>query len=494
VDVIMSDPSDTSRWTLAIHRVSPTSVELWFGTLFPSMAMPEKARIRVIDAAGKLRVSQFTADKWKRPFDKVPQRFFITRTIAGLEPSSSYTVAFDRQVQENGKTRWQELRTGVFDTLPARIPGVNERPLTIGLGSCFYEHRDGGAAAEAYKLLFEHGDPKVRPHMKFLTGDQVYLDIGFDSLSPVTRELRERIADDYAKHWRSLGSILSRGGTWMLPDDHEYWNDYPYTDSAVPTLAALKIAAIRNAWKEAATNGVKNVQRSAVVETIDFGGDLSICLADLRSYRGVHAGEKVMMHPDSFPKLLAWAKRLQTPGVLVIAQPLVVGKESERNLLSFPGQYRQLIEALGQSGHDVVILTGDVHYGRIAVCPLGPKGGRLIEIIASPLSNLTLVNSISTSGPMLEPKRFPDRSVAIAGWAQEPVTYDPAFTVPSLPGNLFSPYVQTRTKEHFMTVSFARTAGDRVQLSAQSWLVREREPNTNLPKKGFAKEFSVVLA
>jgi hypothetical protein len=59
---------------------------------------------------------------------------------------------------------------------------------------------------------------------------------------------------------------------------------------------------------------------------------------------------------------------------------------------------------------------------------------------------------------------------------------------------LFSPYVKTRTKEHFMTVSLSRASGDRVQLSAQSWLVREREADTNLPKKGFAKEFSVLLA
>jgi hypothetical protein len=491
----MSEARDTSRWSLAIHRVTATSAEVWVGTLFPSMQMPEKARIRITDGAGGVRTFAIGADKWKRPFAKLNQRFFVVRRFDQLEPCSSYEAAFDRQVlDERGKPAWQELRKGTFDTLPLRIPTEGQRPFTVGLASCFYDHRDGGNAAEAYKNLFEQGDAGVRPQIKFLTGDQVYLDIGFDSLSPITRELRERIADDYAKHWQSLGSILSRGGTWMLPDDHEYWNDYPYFDSFVPTLAALGLPSVRNAWKEAATNGVKNVQRSGVVETIDFARDLSFCIADLRSYRGVHKGEKVMMHPDSFPQLLTWARNLQCPGVLVISQPLMVDRSGERNLLSFPGQYRQLLEALGHTGHDIVVLSGDVHYGRIGTCPLGPKGGRLIEIIASPLSNLTQLNSISTSGPQFKPTVFPDASIKIPSWKQAAVSYEKELSVPTADGNVFSSYLKTRTKEHFMTVSFSRRADERIELACQSWLVRERQPGASLPVKGFSRAFGAVLS
>jgi hypothetical protein len=488
----MSEVLDTSRWSLAIHRVTPTSVEVWVGTLFPSMAMPDKARIRITDRAGNVRSAVFSADKWQRPFTKINQRFFAVRRFEKLEPGTTYAAAFDRQLTD-GITRWQELRTGAFDTLPLRIPTENERPFTVALASCFYEHRDGGDAAEAYKLLYEQGDLAARPHLKFLTGDQVYLDIGFDSLSTVSGELRERIANDYAKHWRSLGSILARGATWMLPDDHEYWNDYPYYDSLIPTLLSLKLGSVRKAWKEAATDGVENVQRSGVVEAIAIGKDISFCVADLRSYRGLHQGEKVMMHPDSFPKLLSWARNLECPGVLVVSQPLIVDKSGERNLLSFPGQYHQLLEALGQSGHDIVLFAGDVHYGRIATCPLGPKGGQLIEIVASPLSNLTLVNSVSTSGPQFKPAAFPDASIEIPGWKRTSVTYDRAFAVPTADGSVFSPYVKTRTKEHFMTASFSRGADDRIELSVQTWLVRERQPGNNLPAKGFATPFTKVL-
>jgi hypothetical protein len=490
----MTDVTDTSRWTLAIHRVSPTSAEVWVGTLFPSMAMPERARIRLTDGAGKVRTSAISAEQWQRPFSKVNQRFFCVRRFERLGPGSSYRVAFDRQTSVDGKTVWQELRSGSVDTLPLRIPEKGDDPFTVAIGSCFYDHRDGGDAAEAYKALFEQGGAASRPHVKFLTGDQVYLDIGFDSLSPVTRELRERVADDYARHWQGLGSILSRGGTWMLPDDHEYWNDYPYYDSLIPTLAALQVPGVRNAWKEAARDGVKNVQRSGVVETLAFGKDLSFCIADLRSYRGVlRSGEKVMLHPDAFPQLLTWAQTLQSPGVLVVSQPLIVAKASgERSLLSFPGQYRQLVEALAHSGHDVVVLSGDVHFGRVASCALGPKGGRLIEIIASPLSNLTGVNSISTSGAELAPKVFPDPSIQIPGWARQPVSYDKRFTVPA-DGAHGTTYIKARTKEHFTTVSFNRTPANRIELSAQSWLVRERQAPGGLPVRGFAEPFKAEL-
>jgi hypothetical protein len=490
----MSEATDSSRWALAIHRATATSVEVWAGTLFPSMALPEKARLRIIDADGKARTSNIGTEQWRRPFSKVAQRFFVVRTFGQLNPGATYRVVFERQVMKEGKLVWQELRSGAFETLPLRIPGPGQAPFTVGLGSCFYDHRDGGNAAEAYKLLFDQGGDVARPQIKFLTGDQVYLDIGFDSLSPVPRELRERIADDYARHWQSLGSLLARGATWMLPDDHEYWNDYPYFDSLIPTLAALKLSGVRNAWKEAATDGVKNVQRSGVVEVLDFAQDISFCIADLRSYRGMFQGQKVMLHPDSFPMLTSWAKNLKSPGVLVVSQPLIVSKSGERNLLSFQDQYRQLLIALGHSGHDIVLLSGDVHYGRIGTCALGPNGGRLIEVVASPLSNLTLINSVSTSGAEFSPKTWPDASLKIPGWAPQKVSYDKAYAVPSAPGSLFSPYVKTRTKEHFMTVSFSRRADGRIALSVQSWLVRERQPGGKLPARGFARPFTTVLA
>ena len=95
-------------------------------------------------------------------------------------------MTFDRFVEatpEGIPPGWQHLGSGYFETLPKRILKTHEKPFTIGLGNCYYDHRDGGQAAGAYQALYERGSNSVRPDIRFLTGDQVYLDIGFDSLS-----------------------------------------------------------------------------------------------------------------------------------------------------------------------------------------------------------------------------------------------------------------------------------------------------------------------
>ena len=47
----------------------------------------------------------------------------------------------------------------------------------------------------AYRGLYEHPrNPHDSPDLTFLTGDQVYLDVGFDLRSWVPKEVRRRIA------------------------------------------------------------------------------------------------------------------------------------------------------------------------------------------------------------------------------------------------------------------------------------------------------------
>jgi len=490
---MIKHPTDTSKWALAIHRVSATTAEVWVGTLYPTMIKPKRARVRLTMPDGKLRSRVINKGDWKRPFRKSKQRFWSLVRFTGLRPGANYTVAFDRFVearQDIIEPGWQHLRSGSFDTLPKRIPKTGEKPFTIGLGSCYYDHRDGGQAAGSYQALYERGSEKVRPDITFLTGDQVYLDIGFDSLSRDSAEIIQRVADDYAQHWRSLGSILNRGGTWMLPDDHEYWNDYPFHDSLIPQLLALKLTAVRSTWDNASTDAVKNIQRSPVVETISIGSDLSICFADLRSFRS----NKGFLPQAWFKKLVDWAEGLTCTGVFVIPQPLIVEEnKTERNLLSFKSQYTRLLQALGSSGHDIVLMSGDVHFGRIAKCDIGPNGGRLIEIVSSPLSNLTYLNGIATSTPKHMPKSFPHEEIQIDGWQSNPVDYASEFDVSTRKGRTFSAYPRARTTEHFMTVSFQRPAAGGLRLTAQAWRVREREGSKNLPKTDFAKPFRINL-
>lgn len=477
--------TNTGQWSLSVLRVTQTSVKLWVGTLFPTLKMPDSARVELEAADGTVVTRHIVKADWQRPFRNIRKRFYTTVVFGGLVPGSHYRVRFIRRTEtiHRAHEEWQLLRNGQFDTLPLRLPADDSRPFTVGLGSCFYNHRDGGQAAGAYRALYERGPDAVRPDVTFLTGDQVYLDIGFDSLSFVKSEIRERVADDYALHWQALGSMLSRGATWMLPDDHEYWNDYPFHDSLLPTLLALKLDGVRDTWTETATDGVRRVQQCPRVETFELGDDLSFCLADLRSFRDPHG----FLPAEDFRQLADWARALRCPGVLAIPQPLLVKtNKTERNLLSFKAQYRALLEALGASGHDIVLLSGDVHFGRIASAPLGPNGGRLVEVIASPLSNLTGLNGVATSVPELKnPGLFPDPAqFQIPGWPPAKVHYDHSFAVSTRPGHPFSAYPRDRTREHFMTVGFRRAAAGGVELAVNAWRVRERD-HDNLPVRDF---------
>ena len=489
--------TNTSQWSLVVHRVTSNSVEVWVGTLFPTLKKPDLARVELIHPDGSKQTRRITKEQWQRPFDKVNQRFYKVIKFSSLAPGKQYSLNFVRRIEAVGKAipqSWQQLRSGTFSTLPKRVPLKGKKPFTIALGSCFYNHRDGGRAAAAYKALYQRGSETVRPDITFLTGDQVYLDIGFDSLSLVPGEIRQRVADDYAMHWQAMGSILSNGGTWMLPDDHEFWNDYPFYKNAIPQLQALRLRHVRKAWDAVATNGVQNIQRSATFETFNIGKDLSVCIADLRSFRD----ENGFTSKTIFNKIKKWASELRSPGVFVASQPLIVEEnKTEKNLLSYQQQYAALLKAFAVSGHDIVLLSGDVHFGRIATTPLGneTKGPRLIEIIASPMSNLTFLNGIATDKAKSKPAKFPATDICkLNGWKPVKVTYSKLYQVSTKKGSIFSAYPKTRTREHFMTISFNRnTTSGTIDLSANAWRIRDIRGPKMLPTRDFDRAFTVKL-
>jgi len=489
-DPIQEYNTDTSKWTIAIHRVTSNSVEVWFGTLNTTLIKPKKARIQLFIDGHIIQTKSIKKSNWKRPFNNTKQRFFSLQTFENLQPNTSFTVRFERYIYPEEQTLpigWVNLRNAYFKTLPKNIS--NQSSFTIGLASCFYYHRDGGRAAEAYQALYERGEDDVQPDITFLTGDQVYLDIGFDSLSRDPNEIIERIGNDYAQNWQLIGGILNRGGTWMLPDDHEYWNDYPFHDSLIPQLLALKLKNVRENWTKASKDAVKNIQRSSKVEIFSIGNDLSFCLADLRSYRS----KNTFLPPIAFKQLTDWAKSLSSPGILVIPQPLIVNvNKTERNLLSFKAQYKKLLEALGSSGHDIVVLSGDVHYGRIASCSIGENGATLTEVISSPMSNLTYLNGIATASPEYSPTQFPQPECLPNGWQPKEVSYFEKFSVSTKKGFLFSPYPRKRTREHFMTVSFKKI-NNKLQMTVNAWRIRERDPETYLPCNDFNESYQILL-
>ena len=486
--------SDTSVWSLVPHKVSEHSAEIWTGTLFPYLRKPALSRIIVYINNTEISRVDITLDQWQRPFRRVSKRFYVLLTLDNLLPNQEYKVVFFQQLEGDALAYagdWLLVKTAYFSTLPLALPTSEINAFTVSLSSCFYEHKDYGQTAQAFKTLYANNDKVFKPDIKFMVGDQVYLDIGADSLSPLTNEVRLRIADDYAKHWQALGSMLSRGGTWMLPDDHEYWNDYPFYDGIVPTLYMLRIPKIRAAWKGASEDGVKRIQQTrALVETFSIGNDLSFCIADLRSSRS----KTQFINKAGFAELIEWITTLTTPGVLVIPQVLVTQENKlERNLLSFKKQYTALLNALATASHDIVVLSGDVHFGRICSVDIGTQGVKLIEVVASPTSNLTGVNSVASSKPSYCPEKFPDPKAKLdVNWPESNVNYyDEPYQLTTTKGRWFSSYWRDRTNEHMMTIGFNKIDG-KVHMTVQAWLIRKTDADGK-PKSQFKAPFTIAL-
>lgn len=481
--------SNTSLWSLVIHQVSQTSAQVWLGTLFGTLRQPQLARLLVKADGVEIQRIDLQQQQWQRPIAGLNQRFFQLIPLSGLMPGQAYQLDFYQQLAGpgfDGQDQWQLLKQGYFSTLPLRLPGPQDKPFTLMLASCFYQHRDAGRAAAAYKALYQQGGA-MTPDIKLLLGDQVYLDIGLDSLSPLSREIRQRVAEDYALNWQALGSMHSRGGSWMLPDDHEYWNDYPFYDSLLPTLFMLKLSRVRRVWRQAALDAVRNIQQSQPFSTFYLGQDLAFCVVDVRSYRS-KAG---FVEAAVLQQLLDWLKHLTCPGVLVMSQVLLdQNSHAERNLSSFPAQYQALVQALLAAPHDILLLSGDVHFARLAEVRLAGSDRRLLEIVSSPLSNLTGINSLATARAEAPPGWFPNRQMV--GVAPQQVIYHSDYQVPVAAGQPGSSYWRDRTMEHFLTLSFQRQAKG-VELRVQGWLVREQGAD-GLPAPAFAQPFVTLLS
>ena len=157
--------------------------------------------------------------------------------------------------------------------------------------------------------------------------------------------------------------------------------------------------------------------------------------------------ESDFMRASDLNSVEAWVHGLRGPGVLVVGQPLLQsttgflrGSFFDWNLPDYD-QYRRLTTIIGQCAHSLVVLTGDVHYGRVASSPLR-SGAELIEIISSPMS-------------LVDPS-------AKGKWEKVPERTAPAALAPS---GLFTEPDFTPNDSHFLTLEFsARGTGANLRL------------------------------
>jgi hypothetical protein len=332
---------------------------------------------------------------------------------------------------------------GVVTTLPDRLPVVSERPFTVLLGSCYFGPEDkAGAVGQTYLQL----PNDARPDLKILCGDQVYLDHPpQDFLNPFhSRDwLQARSFKTYADTWTQstvgggFQTLLKANANFFSSDDHEYWNNAPDRGFTVPLYAVSQ--GQRNTWFAIARE-LYQIFQTVPRPPITFKvGALSFCNAETRFYREPAHGN--FMQPQDLHAIGAWLVSLNGPGVLVLGQPLFAktGTIVDWGLPDFTQQYSQLVQYLRATQHTVVVLSGDVHFGRVAVANLRPElGTKLIEVISSPMHLASMGRS----------------------------DYEPA---PQVFGAVVSQPEFSLKRNHFLTLEFTAPSAQRASMLIRFW-------------------------
>lgn len=326
-------------------------------------------------------------------------------------------------------------------TLPTELPFPDGQPFTVLLASCFASSRaESAGIGSAYSGL----RMQDKPDIKILCGDQVYMDdpaLHFTFHTHSHRELEDMLFANYARTWTQAGfgngnlQFLRDGANFFTSDDHEFWNNAPNAATLIPDTF---FQGGRNDWWGIAANLLRIFQTSKSVTTFDIG-PLSFFIADTRVNRG--PGTNDFISAADRNALEAWVGNLRGVGVVVVGQPIFSTKAgffasrlADKNLPNYK-QYEDLARILGRTPRSIIVLTGDVHYGRVASCQLGANVF-LHEIISSPTA---LVNP------------------AVGGKWEAPPSNFPAFGISGVVSRPIVPNTDYRlSKNHFLTLGFFR--------------------------------------
>jgi len=337
-----------------------------------------------------------------------PRAFSGLYEFTNLQPDMTYRVTAKADQEEAGLTTW---------TLPAEVPFDLGESFNVLLVSCFHRDEDReGQAGEVVAAL----KAQWKPDLTLLMGDQVYLDLPtLQNFDDKLVWLADKFERDYMLNWRGptgYAKVLAAAPSVSLPDDHEFWNNYPHSS---PFIQNSHTDAGRDRWKRASIALYEGFQlndpaMSGAPIRIDVP-PLSFCLADTRTFRddyplrhsldpkrGLDGFNEWVRHvrDDTYPN----AERLDNKffGVFVAGQSLLspaapglkgsIGDRELANYDDFPQIIRGL-EQLLQTGRAVLCITGDVHWGRVARG--NNRDGRtvLYEVISSPSSLVTTVGA-----------------------------------------------------------------------------------------------------
>jgi hypothetical protein len=299
--------------------------------------------------------------------------------------------------------------------LPADIPVATQDEFQVLLVSCYCVDEDQGfrVSVEAERIRKEH-----RVDLTLLMGDQVYLDIPTlhnmpgDEL-PLADALERKYRTNFELNASesNFAALLKLAPTLALPDDHEYWNNAPHFS---PLIQNSVTQAGRDLWRGLADAMFVGYQGFSPVEAdglpfkhqqLDVG-PLSFFFANTRTHRAEDRSRSA--HPATIDALKNWAAALKAGnprrfGVLVTGQSYLddaagklKGKVADYNLPNYADfvEFAKVIDELARTSADVLLLTGDVHWSRVArLTPTSDISGEagIFEVITSPSSLVTSV-------------------------------------------------------------------------------------------------------
>lgn len=354
----------------------------------------------------------------------------LTGALAAAADTTVYTGFYELRGLPTGRALTLEVTAGTEQiqrqvaTLPTRVPDVFEDRFNVLLLSCFHQLEDKtGTAGQILSRL------KVKPHLTLFAGDQVYLDLPtVVDFQDDAAWLGNKFQNDYLTNWfggRHSGGdpraipagfpeILALAPSAFMPDDHEYWNNYPFSSSVIQNSWT---AAGRALWKETAETLYGAFQQDAAVSpgaarTFEVE-PISILMLDTRSQRAAssRAAAGDLLGAPGRAALTAWVDRLigragdPRPwfGMLVTGQSFFSqaagafkGAIADYEYPDYEADHRFMVaqlERMTRAGLPVILATGDVHWGRVlrADDPSAP-GATVFEVISSPTS---LVSSVA---------------------------------------------------------------------------------------------------
>jgi hypothetical protein len=363
-----------------------------------------------IAGAGRIRCWVAATHQKSQPaiswtIDQEPAKPHVIKSMQSTyppDPTGCFTGIFEFVGLDDGRVYSVSATLAKGDTAALRtVSGVkhvmNDR-FNILLLSC-YDYQTDVARNLDTKVSQLPGVNK--PNLTLLLGDQVYLDVPvrfafLDDESWLAKEFERQYMNNFGDS-STYGKALRLAPSLSIPDDHEYWNNYPHAQVHIHNTYT---AASRARWTRAAELMYQAFQSSSQEDFrdpvfIDIDPFTFACI-NTRSTRL----ERNIMDRRQWEMLMDWTERaIANPyrmAVIATGQSLLRRKanvvnaqirDSELPNYSDFWIFQKMLEKFEEAGRKFLLLTGDVHFGRITTMR-SRKTGVICgaEIISSPVS------------------------------------------------------------------------------------------------------------